>query len=100
MTSQSPRFERVLDTSKRPNARFGLLRFGGARATDDSNSYYRYLKDQDVTAEASKNTILSLVDLFNKQLLRVVVDPPADEDSEVAGFLQELRDEQPTMIFA
>ena len=33
--------------------------FGGARA-NDSNSYYRFLKDADVTAEASKNTILRL----------------------------------------
>ena len=32
--------------------------FGGARADNDSNSYYRFLKDVDVTAEASRNTIL------------------------------------------
>ena len=73
--------------------------FGGARAENDSNSYYRLLKDVDVTAEASRNTILSLVDLFNKQLVRVCVDPPAEEESEVAAFLEELR-QQPTMIFA
>ena len=73
--------------------------FGGARAENDSNSYYRFLKDVDVTAEASRNTILSLVDLFNKQLVRVCVDPPAEEESEVAAFLEELR-QQPTMIFA
>ena len=73
--------------------------FGGARAENDSNSYYRFLKDVDVTAEASRNTILSLVDLFNKQLVRVCVDPPAEEESEVSAFLEELR-QQPTMIFA
>ena len=41
----------------------------------------------------------SLVDLFNKMLVRVVIDPPAEEDSEVGAFLEELR-EQPTMMFA
>ena len=32
--------------------------FGGARADNDSNSYYRFLDYVDVTAEASRNTIL------------------------------------------
>ena len=74
--------------------------FGGARAENDSNSYYRFLKDVDVTAEESRNTILGLVDIFHKQLLRVCVDPPAEADSEVASFLDGLRHGQPTMMFA
>ena len=72
--------------------------FGGARAVD-TNNYYRFLKDVDVTAEESRNTIMSLVDIFHKQLLRVCVDPPAEADSEVSAFLDELRG-QPTMMFA
>ena len=52
-----------------------------------------------MTNEDSRNTIMSLVDIFHKQLLRVVVDPPADKESEVGLYLDGLRG-QPTMMFA
>ena len=56
-------------------------------------------EDVDVTNEDSRNTVMSLVDIFHKQLLRVVVDPAADKESEVGVYLEALR-EQPTMMFA
>ena len=56
-------------------------------------------EDVDVTNEDSRNTIMSLVDIFHKQLPRVVIDPPADKESEVGLYLEGLR-EQPTMMFA
>ena len=57
-------------------------------------------EDVDVTNEDSRNTIMSLVDIFHKQLLRVVVDPATDKESEVGLYLEGLRGEQPTMMFA
>ena len=68
----------------------------GARAGD---SYYRYLKDIDVASTEMSQQVLSLVDIFKKQNIRVVCDPKPEEDSAVAKFLEELSD-VPQLNFA
>ena len=68
----------------------------GARAGE---SYYRYLKNIDVTSTEMSQQVLSLVDIFKKQNIRVVCDPKPEEDSAVAKFLEELSD-VPQLHFA
>ena len=62
----------------------------GARASDEGGAYYRYLKNVDVSDAVGKQQILSLCDIFNKQALRVVVDPKAQPDTPCAAFVDEL----------
>jgi len=63
----------------------------GARASEEGGAYYRFLKNVDVSDAAGKQQILSLCDIFNKQALRVVVDPKPEADTPVAEFFDELR---------
>ena len=71
--------------------------FGGARA-EEGGAYYRFLRDVDVSQDEPKQTIVSLVDLFNKQNLRVACDPKPEADSAVSSFMDELA-ELPTLFF-
>ena len=71
--------------------------FGGAR-TEEGGAYYRFLRDVDVIQDEPKQTIVSLVDLFNKQNLRVAFDPKPEADSAVSSFMDELA-ELPTLFF-
>ena len=49
------------------------------------------MKGVDVSDNESKQSILNLVDVFNRQVLRVVVDPLPEEGTPVADFLEELK---------
>ena len=70
----------------------------GARASDEGAAYYRFLKNVDVADSAGQQQIMALVDIFNRQALRVVVDPSPEEGSAVADFFDELR-KQPCLHF-
>ena len=61
----------------------------GARSEDDGKKYFRFLCDVDVTSSEQKDKVFGLIDIFQKQVMRVVVDPAAEGD--VAKFLEELR---------
>ena len=63
----------------------------GARASDEGGAYYRFLKHADISDAAGKQQIMGLVDIFNKQALRVVVDPTPEADTPVSEFFDELR---------
>ena len=63
----------------------------GARASEGGGAYYRFLKHVDVSDITGKQQILSLCDIFNKQALRVVVDPKPEDGTPVAEFLDDLR---------
>ena len=63
----------------------------GARANDGQGAYYRFLKNVDISDDAGKQQIMSLVDIFNKQAMRVVIDPSPEEETPVAEFFDELR---------
>ena len=78
----------------------GLEKSGiaGARASDEGAAYYRFLKNVDVADSAGQQQIMALVDIFNRQALRVVVDPSPEEGSAVADFFDELR-KQPCLHF-
>ena len=69
----------------------------GARQ-EEGGAYYRFLRDVDVSQDEPKQTIISLVDLFNKQNLRVAVDPKPEPDSPVSSFTDELA-ELPALFF-
>ena len=71
----------------------------GTRSQEEGGQYYRYIKGVDITNAGSKQQVMALTDIFNKQILRVVVDPDAEPDSEVAKFFDELR-AIPCMHFA
>ncbi len=45
----------------------------GTRSQEEGGQYYRYLKGVDVTNAESKQPILALTDIFNKQCLRLKV---------------------------
>ncbi len=61
----------------------------GQRAED--GKYIRFMKSVDVSDPESKQSILNLVDVFNRQVLRVAVDPMPEEGTPVANFLDELK---------
>ena len=65
----------------------------------DGGAYYRYMKQVDITDSVGKQQILCLVDIFNKQALRVVVDPAPEPEGAVAHFFDELR-KLPCLHFA
>ena len=65
----------------------------------DGGAYYRYLKQVDITDSVGKQQILCLVDIFNKQALRVVVDPAPEPEGAVAHCFDELR-KLPCLHFA
>ena len=58
-----------------------------------------YLKNIDATSTEMKQQVLSLIDIFKKQCVRVVCDPKPEEGSTVESFLEELR-EVPQFHFA
>ena len=59
-----------------------------------------YLKNIDVGNADMKQQVLGLVDTFKKQCVRIVCDPAPEEGSEVASWLDELREEVPCFHFA
>ena len=61
----------------------------GSRAGE---SYFRFLKNIDVTNKEMYQQVLSLVDIFKKQNIRVVCDPKPAEDTTVATFLNDFED--------
>ena len=65
----------------------------------DGGACYRYLKQVDITDSVGKQQILCLVDIFNKQALRVVVDPAPEPEGAVAHLFDELR-KLPCLHFA
>ena len=69
----------------------------GGRA--EGGSYIRFVKNVDITSVEGRQQILALIDIFNRQAIRVVIDPEAEEDSDVAKFFEDLRD-QPCLHFA
>ena len=60
-------------------------------ARNESGSYYRFLKDIDVTDAGAQQIFLGIIDILHKQVCRVVVDPVPEPGSAVANFLAELR---------
>ena len=50
----------------------------GARSEDDGKKYFRFLCDVDVTSSEQKDKVFGLIDIFHKQVMRVVVDPAAE----------------------
>ena len=73
----------------------------GARGQQESGGvYYRFVKNVDVSSLEGRQQILALVDIFNKQAIRVVVDPEPEEDSEVSKFFLEDLKEQACLHFA
>ena len=48
------------------------------------------LSDRTTVALTCVRTIRNRIDIFNKQALRVVVDPAPEDESEVAKFLNQL----------
>ena len=72
----------------------------GARGQQEvGGQYYRFVKNVDVSSLEGRQQILALIDIFNKQAIRVVVDPEPEEDSDVAKFVEDLR-EQSCLHFA
>ena len=71
----------------------------GVLGSRDGARYCRFLKDIDCTDSDMKQQILSLVDIFRQQNVRVKVSPAAESSSAVAGFLDELS-ELPQFHFA
>ena len=59
----------------------------------------RYLKNIDATSTEMKQQVLSLIDIFKKQCVRIICDPKPEEGSAVESFLEELR-EVPQFHFA
>ena len=51
----------------------------------------RYLKNIDATSTEMKQQVLSLIDIFKKQCVRIVCDPKLEEGSAAESFLKELR---------
>ena len=62
----------------------------GVLGSRDGERYFRYLKNIDCTDSDMKQQILSLVDIFRKQNVRVEVSPAAELGSTVSAFLDEL----------
>ena len=58
-----------------------------------------YLKNIDATSTEMKQQVLSLIDIFKKQCVRIVCDPKPEEGSAVESFLEELK-EVPQFHFA
>lgn len=69
-----------------------LEKNGIAGTRSEGGSYIRYVKNVDVASLEGKQQLLALVDIFNKQALRIVVDPEAEEDSELQMFYHELKE--------
>ena len=72
------------------NYRDSLEKNGIAGMRSEGGSYIRYVKNVDITTIEGKQQLLSLVDIFNKQALRVVCDP--SPEGEVAKFVDELKE--------
>ena len=73
----------------------------GVSGSREDERYIRYIKNVDCTNDDMKQQVLSLTDIFNKQNIRVVVEPTAAEpDSVVAAFLYEEMSAHPQFHFA
>ena len=73
----------------------------GVSGQRENERYIRYIKNVDCTDDDMKQQVLSLTDIFNKQNIRVVVEPTAAEpDSAVAAFLDEDMSAHPQFHFA
>ena len=59
---------------------------------EGGGAYIRFMKNVDVSDAESKESIKNLVDVFNKQAIRVAVDPAPEEDTPVSSFFAELRE--------
>ena len=73
----------------------------GITGQREDDRYIRFLKNVDCTNDEVKQQVLSLADIFNKQNIRVVVEPTkAEPDSAVAAFLDEEMSAHPQFHFA
>jgi len=81
------------------NFRDDLEKAGASGAKNENGGYYRFLKNIDVADADSKQMVLGIVDILQKQASRVVVDPEPQEGTPVAEFLAELK-EMPCLHFA
>ena len=73
----------------------------GVTGQREDERYIRFIKDVDCTNDDMKQQVLSLAEIFNKQNIRVVVEPTAAEpDSAVAAFLEEELSALPQFHFA
>ena len=72
----------------------------GVAGSRGGESYFRYLKNIDVANSEMTQQVLSLVDIFKKQNVRVVCDPKPDEGSAVAQYLEDLSESVPQFHFA
>ena len=77
-----------------------LEKHGIAGTRAGGEAYFRYLKNIDVTNSEMTQQVLSIVDIFKKQNVRVVCDPKPEEGSAVAKFLEEDLSEVPQFHFA
>ena len=59
---------------------------------EGGGAHIRFMKNVDVSDAESKESIKNLVDVFNKQAIRVAVDPAPEEDTPVSSFFAELRE--------
>ena len=62
----------------------------GVLGSREGERYFHFLKNIDCTESEMKQQILSLVDIFRKQNVRVEVSPTAELGSTVSEFLDEL----------
>ena len=73
----------------------------GISGSREGERYIRYLQNVDCTNDEMKQQVLSLVDIFRKQNIRVVVEPTAAElGSTVAAFLDDEMSTLPQFHFA
>ena len=73
----------------------------GVSGSRDGERYIRFLQNVDCTNDEMKQQVLSLVDIFRKQNIRVVVAPTAAEvGSTVAAFLDDEMSALPQFHFA
>ena len=55
------------------------------------NKIKKLALDVDVSDAESRQAILNLLDVFNRQVIRVVCDPMPEDGTPVAAFLAELK---------
>ena len=73
----------------------------GVLGSRNGERYVRFLQNVDCTNDEMKQQVLSLVDIFRKQNIRVVVAPtPAEAGSTVAAFLDDEMSALPQFHFA
>ena len=72
----------------------------GIAGSRSGDGYFRFLKNIDVTSTEMCQRVLSLVDIFHKQNVRVICDPKPGEGSAVGKFLHDLASDVPQFHFA